>query len=149
MRFFCLKLFLLLKQKKGLSTKKGSGPGPDVHVRVGLAGLAASSSLQNRHRPSLRLGSFLIRNHPKRNGFKGFFGAISMISSVPPARPAGRPRLGRQGRQFSFFRRGNCYFRLGHFPDSRRQTGQFLSFRQMASFLFRLLTVTLDSLWKG
>ena len=39
-----------------------------------LAGLvlAASSSLQHRHRPSLRLDSFLTRNPPKRNEFKGF-----------------------------------------------------------------------------
>ena len=48
--------FFAEAKEKDSSTKKAPGPGPDVHVRVGLAGLAASSSLQNRHRPSLRLG---------------------------------------------------------------------------------------------
>ena len=80
--------FLLKQRKKFKQKRKASGPGPDVHVRVGLAGLATSSSLQNRHRPSLRLGSFLTPNAPKRNESTDFL-CDFMIFSAPPARPAG------------------------------------------------------------
>ena len=95
------------------------------------------------------------RRTAKVPGLQGFAFGIKPNEEFPPpaaclgrlegggTRTPGPPRQlasGAWGASF-FFRRRSFYFRLLHFPDSRRQTSQFSFFRRRASSFSRLLTV--------